>query len=769
MTGVDPLPPSQSPACIHCGAAMESAAERFCCHGCETAYAIIHGAGLEKYYAERELPAPRPGGPVVGWSAIPTIKCPDGAEEVRLQVDGLRCASCVWVLEHVLERTPGVEHAMVSYATGRASIRWDPRRIDLSALATRIAALGYRPRALGVETTPDHALLYRLGVAAFAAIWLMATYEAQYAELWFKVPERWATLFRWLSLALATPVALWSAEPFYRGAIAGLKQKVLHMDLPISLGIIITYLHGVVATLRGTEGYLDSLGMLVVLLLGGRMLEGRGRRRAVDAAMSLAATAPHTARRASGDQLETVPAESLAIGNLIDVGAGEELAADGLVTEGAGQVRMALLTGEAEPVAVAVGDRVVAGTVLVDGALTVQVEAVGRESVIGRMAAELEQAADRGMRESVSDRIAPWFTLGTLVMALLTLAGWWWLRGVETAVANTVAVLVVACPCALALSQPLAAAAGLGAAARRGLLFRNADALLQVADVDVIALDKTGTVTAGQLAVVNADDATLRIAAGLERYSAHPIARAILEEASARNIPLPRGEDVREEAGVGMEGRVDGRQWTLRAGGPNEVLLASEYGEHFVVRLGDVVREDAAATVAALEQDGVELALLTGDHADVAQRIAALTGLRTVESRIDPQGKAAWVRRMRDSGKRVLFAGDGLNDGPALASADVGIAMGTGAASSVLVADGVIAEPALKPLLGARRAARACHRAIRFNHAWSIGYNVLAISAAALGFVNPLVCAVLMPLSSGFVIWGSSRVERMVRKEELAA
>ena len=169
------VPPPPSPACIHCGTAMESAADRFCCHGCETAYAIIHGAGLDKYYAERELPAPRPGGPVVGWSAIPTIKCPDGAEEVRLQVDGLRCASCVWVLEHVLERTPGVEHAMVSYATGRASIRWDPRRIDLSSLATRIAALGYRPRALGVETAPDRALLYRLGVAAFAAVWLMAT------------------------------------------------------------------------------------------------------------------------------------------------------------------------------------------------------------------------------------------------------------------------------------------------------------------------------------------------------------------------------------------------------------------------------------------------------------------------------------------------------------------------------------------------------------------------------------------------------------------
>ncbi|HEX5632637.1 MAG TPA: heavy metal translocating P-type ATPase metal-binding domain-containing protein, partial [Gemmatimonadales bacterium] len=188
--------------CVHCGTPLESAEERYCCGGCEMAYAIIHGAGLERYYAEREVPAPRPEAAPVGWSAVPTVKCPDGAEEVRLQVDGLRCASCVWVLEHVLERTPGVAHAMVSYATGRASIRWDPRRIDLPALATRIAALGYRPRALGVEATPDRELLYRLGVAVFCAFWLAATYEAQYAELWFRVDAKWAALFRWLSLAL---------------------------------------------------------------------------------------------------------------------------------------------------------------------------------------------------------------------------------------------------------------------------------------------------------------------------------------------------------------------------------------------------------------------------------------------------------------------------------------------------------------------------------------------------------------------------------------
>jgi Cu2+-exporting ATPase len=748
---------------------MESAAERFCCGGCEMAHAIIHGAGLERYYAEREQPAPRPAGLPVGWSAVPATTTPDGKCEVRLQVDGLRCASCVWVLEHVLERTPGVEHAMVSYATGRAAIRWDPARVDLPAVAGRIAALGYRPRALGAETAPDRDILGRLIVAAFAAAWLMATYEAQYAERWFAVDPKWAALFRWVSLALATPVALWSAAPFYAGAIAGLRQRVLHMDLPIALGVIITYVHGVVATLRGTEGYLDSLGMLVTLLLGGRLLEGRGRRRAVDAAMSLAASAPRTARRAVGERLEVVEASALAPGDRIDVGAGEELAADGVVAEGAGQLRMALLTGEAEPVAVGPGDRVVAGTVLVDGALTVTVEAVGRETMLGRMAAELEQAADRGMRPSAADRVAPWFTFGTLLVAVVTLAGWWLARDVETAVARTVAVLVVACPCALALAQPLAAAAGLGAAARRGLLFRNADALLEVGRVDTIALDKTGTVTAGALQVVEADDATLRVAAGLERYSVHPVARAILEEAAARDIPLPRGEQVRETPGVGIEGWVDGLRWSLAAGGAGEVRLTGENGRVGIIRLGDRVRDDAAETVAALRRDGAALALLTGDHPDVAQRIARKTGVAAVEARIDPQGKAEWIRARQAAGHRVLFAGDGLNDGPALAAADVGVAMGSGAASSVLVADGVVARPAIGPILAARRASRACAQAIRLNHAWSIGYNVVAIVAAALGLVGPLLCAVLMPLSSAVVVWGSSRVEAMVRREEEAA
>ncbi len=749
--------------CIHCGTALEAREERFCCRGCEMAFAIIQGAGLGRYYDEREACAPRPGEAATGWMAVPVSHGANGLEEVRLQVDGLRCASCVWVIEQVLERTPGVDHVMVSYATGRASIRWDPRRIDLTALAGRIAALGYRPRALGEESAPDRDLMIRLGVAAFCAMNLMLLYASLYTG-WFDAMEpRFAALFRWLSLLLATPVAFWCAAPFFAGAVAGLRRRVLHMDLPIALGVAILYGHGVVTTITGHEGYLDSLGMLVALLLAGRMLESRGRRRAVEAAMSLAATAPRTARRQVGDQVETVEASALRAGDQIDVGSGEEFAADGVVTEGAGQVRMALLTGEADPVAVRPGDRVVAGSILLDGALTVRVEAVGGETMLSRMAAQLEQAADRGMRPTAADRIAPWFTAATLVVAILTCAGWWVTLGADVALTRTVAVLVVACPCALALSQPLAAAAGLGAAARRGLLFRSADALLDLADIDLVAFDKTGTVTAGSVAVLAADDSALRIAAGLERYSMHPIARAIVEAAVNRDIALPRGEDVREDVSFGIRGRVDGVQWQLASGGPGSLLLSDEGGREHRIILGDVIRPDAAATVRRLGIEGLDVALLTGDHAEVADRIAAAAGIGTVKARCNPEQKAAWIEARQREGRHVLFAGDGLNDGPALAKADVGIAMGSGAASSVLVADGVIARPALAPILAARRTARACRQVIRSNQRRSLAYNALAVSAAAAGFINPLVAALLMPLSSGLVIWGALHVERLVR------
>ncbi len=769
-------PADSSARCPHCGTAVEGALPSYCCAGCEVAAAIICGAGLERYYADRTALPPRPTAlPPGDWSAVPVSIDPAGFCEARLAVGGLRCASCVWVTERVLQRTPGVAAAMVSYASGRTTVRWNPALVDLASIVRRIAALGYQPRPLGSEHRPDHGLLLRLGYAVFAAIYLMGFYEGLYAGWWYGAMEpRYAALFRWASLALATPVAVWCAEPFFRGAWNSLKQGVLHMDLPVALGVTVLYGHGLLATLHAQDGYLDSLGMLVALLLAGRVLEARGRRRAAEAASALAGTVPRTARRVSRplpgnaapedlDRVEIVPVDRLRPGERIDVGAGEEFAADGRIVEGSGQVRAALITGEAEPMLVGPGDGVVAGTLLVDGALTVEIDAVGQDTVVHKMAASLRAAQDAGMAPTSTDRIAPWFTAATLLIAAATGLGWYLGSGVDAAVANTVAVLVVACPCGLALARPLAAAAGLGAAARRGLLLRSSDTLLTLGQVDLAVLDKTGTVTHGAISILHADDAVLRVAAALERYSSHPIASAIVAEAAERGIPLPQAREVVETAGHGIRGVVDTETWELVSAGPGEVILLGDGRQTGRIRLGDCARGDAARSVADLHRLGLRTALLTGDHEDAATAVAATAGITEVAARMAPQSKASWIRQRQRAGHRVLFAGDGLNDGPALAAADVGVAMATGSASSVLVADGIISTASLAPLSAGIRAARIVEGLIRDGQHVSVLYNALAVAAAVAGLINPLVAAVLMPLSSSVVIWNAARVERMMR------
>ncbi len=729
------------------------------------AAAIIRGAGLESYYQEREAFPPRPGGDPGDWNALAVPVGEDGKCEIRLRVDGLRCASCVWVTENVLQRTEGVEEAVLSYATGRARVRWDPGRVTLGEVASRISTLGYRPRILGEEGGPDSDLLIRLGVAAFAAMNIMMLSAALYTGWLGGMHPRYVALFQWISLALAAPVALWCAEPFFAGAWSGLRHGILHMDLPIALGVAVLFGHGVVTTVMGGDTYLDSMGMLVTLLLTGRVLESRGRRRASEAATAMAAQAPATARRRVGDALEVVPAQELDPGDLMDLAAGEELAADGIVASGRGSVKMALLTGEAEPVEVGVEGRVVAGSVLVDGYLTVRVTAAGRETILQQMADQLRLSADRGVAPAFTDRIAPWFTGITLLVAALTFGGWYLAAGMEKALLTFVAVLVVACPCALALSRPLAAAAGLGAAARRGLLFRSGDALLEMEEVELVALDKTGTVTAGDLEVVEGAEEPLRIAAGLERFSGHPIARAITRTAVERGIPLPVAEEIREEAGFGIRGKVDGVWWEIRSGGPGRVLVRGEGGGGWTLGLGDRVREDSREVVEAIRATGREVVLLTGDVREGAERMARAAGISRALASLSPEEKAGWIGEMRKGGHKVLFAGDGLNDGPGLARADVGVAMGTGAASSILVADAVISVGSLRPLLAGFSAAAAARRSIRQNQLRSILYNVGAVALASAGLVNPLVAAILMPLSSGMVIWGASRVEQAVGEE----
>lgn len=764
--------------CPHCGTAVEGPDDTWCCSGCELAAQIISGAGLDRYYDEREAFAPRPEGRRVDWAALPLEERSDGTCEAVFALDGLRCASCTWVTEQVLDRTDGVVDAHVSYASGRATVRFDPERVALPDVVQRVAALGYQPRPAEAPGRGDRDLLTRLGLAAFVAMNVMLLSASTYAGWLDGIADGHAQLLRWAQLILVTPAVTWAAAPFFRGAWNGLRHGVLHMDLPISIAVGVLFVHGVASTWMHTDGYLDSLSMLIALLLGGRFLEARGRKRAGEAAAALAARLPTTARRVTPSGVEEVPVGQLVVGDEVEIGSGEEVPADGRVARGSAHVQMALVTGEAEPVVVEPGDQVVAGAVVESGAVTVRVEAVGADTVGARMAQQLQAATDRGTGVSPADRLAPWFVGVTLAVAGVSAGLWAWYAGSGVGLQVAIAVLVTACPCALGLSMPLATAAGLGAAARRGAVLRDGDSLLALADVDVVALDKTGTVTGGVPEVVDAEDDVLRLAAGLERHSAHPVARAIVHAAVDRGIPLPTATTVSEQAGVGIDGSVDGVRLRLRAGDAGEVVMwrqpptvpgtTTQVGwiEVGRIRLRDRRRSDAATAIQALRGLGLEPALLTGDKAEVARQIAAEAGVEHAEAELTPDAKVAWVRARQAEGHRVLFVGDGLNDGPALAHADVGLAMGTGSASSVLVADGVVGRQALGPVAASVRVARAARRAVRANLRRSVVYNVLAVAAAAAGLVNPLVAAVLMPLSSAWVIAGALGVERRVARTE---
>lgn len=749
--------------CPHCATPVAGLEDAYCCRGCEAAAALIRGVGLDRYYEIREEPAPRPASRVDSWAGVPVEVGPDGSCEAKLTIEGLRCASCVWVNEAVLRRLPGVLDVTVSYATGRAALRWQSGETDLGTLAGAIQTLGYRPRVGDEPRSADTGLLTRLGVAGFAASNVMLLSAALYAGWIDPMDPAFAALFRWWTLVLATPVALWAASPFFSAAWAGMRNGVLHMDVPIALAVAVLYGHGLVGVVMGFDTYLDSLTMLVALLLAGRVLESAGRRRGTDAAMALAATVPPTARRRTESGVEWVSSDALEPGDLVDIGAGEELPGDGVVAWGRGRVQRALLTGESEALPVGIGDEVWAGTVLQEGSIAVRVTVRADSSVVRSMADALAAAGDASPGADGADRLAPWFTGATLAAAGATWLSWSLLGASADGLEAAIAVLVVACPCALALARPIIGVAGLGAAARRGVLFRSPAALLTAAEVDLVVLDKTGTVTEGAVRVVEAEDDALRVAAGLERFSAHPRAEAIVREAVRRALPIPIGGDVSETAGVGIRGVVDGASYEIRSAGGDAVEVLGPLGAG-TIRFGDRLREDAADTIEEIRRLGVPVRMISGDASEPTTRIASSVGSIDAWAAQRPEAKAERVRAWRDAGRTVLFAGDGLNDGPALAAAHVGVAMGGGAASTVLAADAVVVDDRLAPLGAALRVARASRRLVRSSRRVSLAYNLTAVAAAALGWVNPLVAAVLMPLSSGLVLAHAAWLERLLEQ-----
>lgn len=809
---------SPTSTCFHCGLpAAEGAAvtatvagheRRFCCPGCNAVCGAIHAAGLEGFYAR--APADRPLAPPVVPAEDPAIfdLADVQAEFVRrhgplleaeLLVEGIHCAACVWLIERQLGRLAGVATAQVNLAARRLSVRWDPEQVALSRILAALATIGYAaipydPEAVeGRLQRSQRRQLYRLAFAGFAMMNLMWISIALYSGA---DQGEHRGLLHWAGWALATPTLLYAGWPFLRGAWSGLRHGHPTMDLPIALGAVATYAYSTWAMLAGGPAagvYFDTVVNFLFVILVGRHLEGLSRRQAMAATHRLLQLQPRVATLLEAGGQRQVSVRSLAAGAEVLVRPGEQVPVDGTIRVGETAVDESLLSGESEARPRGPGERLFAGTQNLDGAVTLVVERTLADTALGRIARLVEAAQGcRAPVQRLADRIVPWFVSITLGLAALTFVAWLG-HGFEPALMAAVAVLIVTCPCAFGLATPMAIAVAAGSGARRGLLVKSGVALEALAVADHVVFDKTGTLTRGRQEVVECrwfdvdPHQALAAVAALEQRSEHGIGAAIV--AHAATLGLAAGPVVldrfRARPGRGVAGTVDGRAWAVGSpawvaaegmvtgadllaaldrheGQGRTVVVVGTAGRAVgLIALADRLRPDAAAVVAALRAAGCGMTLLSGDRQRVAAAVAAEVGLEAVVAEVLPEDKARVIADLQAQGRRVVMVGDGVNDAPALAQADVGVALGSGTDVSVECAGIVLGRDRLGQLVEARRLARATLRTVRQNIALSIAYNLLMIPLAMLGMVTPLLAALTMPLSSLAVIGNAARLGRL--------
>ncbi|MDR0528342.1 MAG: cadmium-translocating P-type ATPase [Zoogloeaceae bacterium] len=804
-------------ACYHCGLPVPAdsafsvviggAARTMCCAGCEAVAAAIVEYGLTDYYARRDA---LPESPQEALPTTPeTLSLFDRADfqknfvraageherEASLMLEGITCAACVWLNERHIGHLPGVTGVEVNYATRRARVRWDERRIQLSDILRAIGQIGYRAHPYDAARYEEMAgrerreALWRLWVAGFGMMQVMMYAVPVYLAGEGEMTADIESLIRWASLILTLPVVFYAAAPFFRGAWRDLKFRRVGMDTPVALGIGGAFLASVWATLaRSGEVYFDSVAMFVFFLLGGRYLEMTARQKAVGMTEALARLMPALCQRLPGFPRERapecIPVGDLRPGDVALVSPGEIIPCDGRVLEGVSAADESLLTGESRPVAKTPGDAVTGGALNLEGPLCVQTEAVGEETRLSAIVRLMERAASEKPKIVVlADRVAQWFVLILLLVAAVT-AVLWYSMDPSRALWITVSVLVVTCPCALALATPIALTVASGAAAKDGLLVTRGHALETLARATHFVFDKTGTLTAGRLRLralrvareETSAEQVLGLAAALERPFAHPLAQAILAEADARALAPPDAEEARARPG-GVEGFVAGKKYFLGRPGASEgaacpedwqdtgetvLVLSDEDGALAFFALEDKTRAGAAELIADLKAAGYRTLLMSGDAENAVRRVAELLRLDDAQGGMTPEDKRLAVRALEEAGAVVAMVGDGVNDAPVLAQAQVSVAMGAGAPLARAQADVVLLSETLDSLRRGVRRSRFTLAVIRQNLAWAFAYNLCALPLAIAGYVTPWAAGIGMSASSLLVVLNALRIQKFM-------
>jgi Cu2+-exporting ATPase len=777
-----------------------------CCEGCKAVAEAIIAGGLDDYYRQRsEVPArPKDSLPEFLREARAydheyaqrsfVRQLHDGEREASLVLGGIECAACAWLNERHLQQLPGVLDAQVNFSTHRARVRWDPSHTRLSDILAAVKSIGYEAhpydpdRQEALLNRERKRQLRRLGVAGALGVQVMMIAVALYAGEWYGIEEHFRSLFLWLSLALTTPVLLYCARPFLSGALRDLRNRRLGMDVPVSLGLCIAFTGSVYATVVD-EGpvYYDSVVMFVFFLLLARYLELMARRRGAQLSEALVRPVPAMATRLDGTgRLDVVPVAELTVGDRVLVRPGAQIPADGRVSEGRTSVDEALLTGESRPIVKAAGDFVIGGSINLDSPLTILVEQTGPDTVLSRILDLVERArGERPYLARAADRIAAWFVAGVLILAAAA-AVYWWLTDPERWLSVTIAMLVVTCPCALSLATPTAITAATGALTRRALIITGNNALETLARTTRFVFDKTGTLTHGRPRLMKTEttsDVTaeecLRIAAALEQSSEHPVAKALMDNRDVKEA----ASNIVNTPGAGLRGEIGGVLYTI--GTPSFVelhtghrlldkktaddvdsncslvLLANQSSVLCAFVLSDELRPDARSLVQTLQQQGITASLYSGDRSIVTKHIAERIGIADAIGDLSPEDKLRLVRGLQAEGETVAMVGDGINDTPVLAAANVSIAMGDGTQAARASADMILLGGNLANLTDGVAIARKTLTIIHQNLLWAVAYNLLAIPAAATGWIAPWMAAIGMSASSLLVVGNSLRLARV--------
>ena len=799
--------------CFHCGlpiapgihfeVKIDQQPRAMCCRGCQAVAQAITDNGLSEYYHNRTT---LPG---QGHEVLPdtlkklvlydhpeiqhsfVIDVDAHVREAVLILEGITCAACVWLNERHIKQLAGVRSVEVNYASHRARVSWDTREITLSRILQEIQLLGYNAhpysalQADALRKIQRKKDLQRIAVAGIGAAQAMMLSVGLYAGNWYGIDPATVVLLRWFGLLLTVPVVTFSAMPFYRAAWSGIKSGHLNMDVPVALAIITAFIGSVWVTLFGGEHvYYDTIGMFTLFLLGTRMLEAGARGKSVESAENLLKLQPAMATRLRGGvngEQEYVPVMELINGDWILSKPGETLAADAQVMAGESTVDEALLTGESRPVMKRIGDNVIAGSVNLEGPLTLRVTGVGENTVLAGIVRLVDKAqAEKPPLAQLADRVASWFTLALLVFTVLVGALWIWVDS-SRVLDIVLSVLVVTCPCALSLAVPAALAAAGSHLIKRGILVTRGHALETLAKVNHVVFDKTGTLTLGKPQVVDTQllgqyplARCQLLASSLEQASEHPLAAAF---AQTTTTPLLAVTEARNHPGQGVSGYIDGVLYTLgnqafsthseplrsadleaRYPGATLIWLCDDQRALALFVLADPLRSEAVEAIAGLKARGIAVSILSGDATNTVRHVGAQLGVDAVYGQQKPQDKLALLQDLQRQGAVVAMVGDGVNDAPVLAGAQVSFAMGTGSDVANQSSDIVLLSNKLTDVQQALESGRATLSVMRQNLFWAAAYNLVALPFAALGYVTPWVAALGMSISSMVVVLNALRL-----------